>query len=186
MKFFIKNMVTLRCKMVVKAELEKLGAKILHLELGEVEIEQTLEPAREQLFKEALLKTGLEVMADKRAILIEKIKAVIIEMIHYADELPETNFSDFLSKKLGYDYTYLANIFTQVKGTTIEQFIILHKVEKVKELLIYDELNINEIAYKMHYSSSAHLSNQFKRITGLTPSQFKALKHERRKNLDEV
>jgi AraC-like DNA-binding protein len=172
--------------MVVKAELEKLGAKILHLELGEVEIEQTLEPAREQLFKEALLKTGLEVMADKRAILIEKIKAVIIEMIHYADELPETNFSDFLSKKLGYDYTYLANIFTQVKGTTIEQFIILHKVEKVKELLIYDELNINEIAYKMHYSSSAHLSNQFKRITGLTPSQFKALKHERRKNLDEV
>ena len=140
---------------------------------------------REQI-RIALLKSGLELMDDKKAVLIEKIKNVIIEMVHYADELPKTNFSDYLSEKLNYDYTYLANLFSEVQGTTIEKFIISHKIERVKELIIYDELNLTEIAWKMHYSSVAHLSNQFKKITGLTPSHFKKLKNKRRKAIEDI
>jgi AraC-like DNA-binding protein len=136
--------------------------------------------------KNALLKSGLELMDDKKAVLIEKIKNVIIEMVHYEDELPKTNFSDYLSKKLNYDYTYLANLFSEVQGTTIEKFIISHKIERVKELIIYDELSLSEIAWKMHYSSIAHLSNQFKKITGLTPSHFKGLKNKRRQAIEDV
>ena len=125
-------------------------------------------------------------MEDKKSMLVEKIKRVIIEMVHYADEFPETNFSDFLSEKLNHNYTYLSNLFSEVKGTTIEQFIIMHKIEKVKELIIYDELNLTEIAYKMNYSSVAHLSNQFKKITGLTPSFFKKMKNYRRPSLEDM
>jgi len=123
---------------------------------------------------------------DKKNILIERIKNIIVEMIHYSDELPKVNYSDYIAEKLGYDYTYLANIFSEVKGITIQQFIILHKIEKVKELLIYDELNLTEIAYKLHYSSVAHLSNQFKKITGLTPTYYKQLKDKRKKNLEDI
>ena len=122
----------------------------------------------------------------KRAVLIEKIKAVVVEMVHYTDELPKTNFSDYLSAKLHHDYTYLANLFSEVQGTTIEQFIIAHKIERIKELIIYDELNITEIAFKMNYSSVAHLSNQFKKGTGLSPSHFKQLKNKRRQPIEEV
>jgi AraC-like DNA-binding protein len=125
-------------------------------------------------------------MDDKRAMLIEKIKNVIVEMVHYTDELPKVNFSDYLSEKLNYDYTYLANLFSETEGTTIEHFIIMHKIERVKELIIYDELNLTEIAWKLHYSSVAHLSNQFKKITGLTPSFFKSLKHKKRRTLEKV
>jgi AraC-like DNA-binding protein len=125
-------------------------------------------------------------MDDKRAMLIEKIKNVIIEMVHYTDELPKINFSDFLAEKLNYDYTYLANLFSETEGTTIEHFILLHKIERVKELIIYDELNLTEIAWKLHYSSVAALSNQFKKITGLTPTFFKSLKHKRRSTLENV
>jgi AraC-like DNA-binding protein len=125
-------------------------------------------------------------MDDKKAILIEKIKNVIIEMVHYTDELPETNFSDYLSKKLNYDYTYLSNLFSETEATTIEHFIMLHKIERVKELIIYDELNLTEIAFKLHYSSVSHLSNQFKKITGLTPSFFKSLKDKKRSTLEDV
>ena len=125
-------------------------------------------------------------MDDKKAVLIEKIKNAIIEMVHYKDELPKTNFSDYLSEKLNYDYTYLANLFSEVQGTTIEKFIISHKIERVKELIIYDELNLTEIAWNMHYSSVAHLSNQFRKITGLTPSHFKKLKDKRRKAIEDV
>jgi AraC-like DNA-binding protein len=172
--------------MVVKDELEKLGLHYSAVELGEVEIRETLSDKQREQIKSGLLKSGLELMDDKKAMLIEKIKNVIVELIHYSDELPKTNFSDFLSEKLNYDYTYLANLFSEVQGTTIQHYIIIHKIEKVKELLVYDELNLTEIAYKLHYSSVAHLSNQFKKITGLTPSHFKELRKKRRKMLENL
>ncbi|WP_243745605.1 helix-turn-helix domain-containing protein [Segetibacter sp. 3557_3] len=133
-----------------------------------------------------MLKSGLELLDDRKSILIEKIKTVITEMIHYSDELPGTNYSDYIEKKLNHDYTYLANIFSEVKGITIQQFIIIHKIEKVKELLLYNELNLTEIAYKLHYSSVAHLSNQLKRITGLSPSFYRQLKQKRKTTLENV
>ena len=172
--------------MVVKAELEKLGLHYSTVELGEAEIKDSIsEEQRDQLDK-ALKKLGLELMDDKKSMLIEKIKNVIIELVHYSEEQPKINLSDFLSEKLSHDYTYLANLFSEVEGTTIEQFYIAHKIELVKELLVYDDLNLTEIAYKLHYSSVAHLSNQFKKITGLTPSHFKHLRHKRRIMLENV
>jgi AraC-like DNA-binding protein len=140
---------------------------------------------REQL-KAALLESGLELMDDKRAILIEKIKNAIIQMVHHSDEVMKINFSTYLSEKLNHDYTYLANLFSEVQGTTIEQFVISHKVERIKELIIYGELNITEIAWKMNYSSVAHLSNQFKKVTGLSPSHFKQLKDKRRNPIEDI
>jgi len=172
--------------MAVKFELDKLGLHYIMLDLGEVEIRESICPETREQLKIALLKSGLELMDDKKAILVEKIKNVIIEMIHYADEIPKTNFSDYLSKKLNHDYTYLANLFSEVKGITIEHYIINHKIERVKELLIYDELNLTQISYELNYSSVAHLSAQFKKVTGLTPSFFRKLKHKRRKTLDNV
>ena len=186
MEFYIKYMVSLRCKMIVKDELKKLGLQYVSLDLGMVDIlEEVSEEQREQ-FKTALLKSGLELLDNQKAILIEKIKGVIIEMIHYSDELPKVNYPDYISEKLNYDYTYLANTFSEVKGTTIQQFIIMHKIEKVKELLLYDELNLTEISYKLHYSSVAHLSTQFKKITGLSPSYFKKMKQKRKNNLENM
>jgi AraC-like DNA-binding protein len=179
-------MVSIRCKMLVKEELQKLDLHFTNVNLGEVTIlENITEPQRENL-KKALYISGLELMDDKRAMLIEKIKNVVIEMIHYADDLPKTNFSDYLAEKLNYDYTYLSNLFSETQATTIEHFIIVHKIEKVKELITYDELNLTEIAYKLHYSSVAHLSHQFKKITGLTPSFFKNLKNKKRNTLDNL
>lgn len=173
-------MVSIRCKMMVKSELEKLGLHYLTVDFGEVELEKVITiPQREQL-REALAVSGLELMDDKRAILIEKIKSVIVEMVHHEEEWPKMNFSDYLSEKLNYDYTYLANLFSEVTGITIEYFIIAHKIERVKELLIYDELNLTEISYKLNYSSVAHLSSQFKKVTGLTPTFFKQLKQKKR------
>jgi len=186
MKLYIKYMVSIRCKMVVKSELDKLGLHYGVVDLGEVEIRENLSDEQRDQLKIALLKSGLELMDDKRAILVEKIKNVIIEMVHYEDELPKTNFSDYLSEKLDYNYTYLANLFSETKGITIEHFMILHKIEKVKELLLYDELTLSQIAWKLHYSSVAHLSHQFKKITGLTPSYFKSLKNKRRSTLENV
>ncbi len=156
------------------------------VDLGMVEIlEDITNEQREELSKN-LLKSGLELLDDKKSILIEKIKSVIIEMIHYTDELPKVNYSDYISEKLDYDYTYLVNTFSEVKGITIQQFIIIHKIERVKELLLYDELNLTEISYKLHYSSVSHLSNQFKKITGLTPSFYKQLKNKRNSNLENM
>jgi AraC-like DNA-binding protein len=186
MKLYIKNMVCIRCKMVVKEELNNLGLTFVIVELGEVEILETMLEEQRLLLKHALLKSGLELMDDKRSMLIEKIKNVITELIHYTEEVPRVNFSDFLAEKLNYDYTYLANLFSEVEGTTIEHHIIAHKIERVKELLVYDELSLTEIAYKMHYSSVAHLSNQFKKVTGLTTSHFKQLKHKRLISLEVV
>lgn len=172
--------------MLVKSELEKLNIAYKYVDLGEAELGELISNEQLEQLKAVLAKSGLELMDDKKAMLVEKIKRVIIEMVHYADEFPEINFSDFLSEKLNHNYTYLSNLFSEVKGTTIEQFIIMHKIEKVKELIIYDELNLTEIAYKMNYSSVAHLSNQFKKITGLTPSFFKKMKNYRRPSLEDM
>ena len=186
MKLYIKYMVSIRCKMAVKAELERMGLRYVILELGLVETMDDLTTGQLDELKSALLNCGLELMDDRKAVLIEKIKSVIIEMIHYSDELPKVNYSDYISEKLNYDYTYLSNLFSEVKGITIQQFNIIHKIEKVKELLFYNELNLTEISYKMHYSSVAHLSNQFKKVTGLTPSHFKQLKDKRRRPIEEI
>jgi AraC-like DNA-binding protein len=172
-------MVCIRCKMVVKQQLKKLSLHYITVELGEVEILEIISNAQLIEFKTALVKYGLELLDDKKSILIEKIKKVIVELIHYADEPVKVNFSDYLSEKLNHDYTYLANLFSEVEGINIEHYIIMHKIERVKELLVYDELSLTEISYKLHYSSVAHLSNQFKKITGLTPSHFKRFKENR-------
>lgn len=186
MKLYIKYMVSLRCKMMVMQELKKLGIKFTSIELGSVLIEEELSQVQHDILKINLLKSGLDLLDDKKSILIEKIKNVIIEMIHYSDDLPKVNYSNFISEKLNHDYTYLSNIFSEVKGITIQQFIIINKIERVKELLLYDELNLTEISYKMHYSSVAHLSNQFKKITGLSPTYYKHLKEKRDENLENM
>jgi AraC-like DNA-binding protein len=179
-------MVSARCKMAVKEVLKKLNLHFVIVDLGVVDIMETISGEERENLKADLLTAGFELMDDKRAMLIEKIKNVIVEMVHYADERPKTNFSDYLSEKLKHDYTYLANLFSEVTGSTIEHFIIAHKVERIKELIIYDELNITEIAYKMNYSSVAHLSNQFKKVTGLSPSHFKQLKDKRRNPIEDI
>ncbi len=172
--------------MVVKSELDKLGLHYNSVELGEAEINEVITAEQIERLSIGLRKTGLEVMDDKKSILVEKIKTLIIELVHYREEQIKVNLSDYLSEKLNHNYTYLANLYSEVKGTTIEQFYLSHKIEKVKELLVYDELNLTEIADKMHYSSVAHLSNQFKKMTGLTPSHFKKLKNKRRSALGKV
>lgn len=179
-------MVSTRCKMVVKDELKKLGLHFIVVDLGEVEIMESISNDVREKLKSALYNSGLELMDDKKAVLIEKITNVIIDMIHHSDEVPKMNYSDYISEKLQHDYTYLSNIFSEVKGITIQQFIIIHKIERAKELMLYDELNLTEISYKLHYSSVAHLSNQFKKITGLTPSHFKQLKDKRRSPIEDI
>jgi AraC-like DNA-binding protein len=179
-------MVCIRCQMVVKAELEKIGLQYTYVKIGEADIIGNVENEQLKLLDKALKKSGLLLMDDKKSILVERIKRVIIELVHYNEEQIKVNLSDYLSEKLNYDYTYLSNLFSEVKGTTIEKFYLTHKIEKVKELIVYDELNLTEIAYKMHYSSVAHLSSQFKKITGLTPSHFKQLKNKRRDTLENV
>jgi len=179
-------MVSARCKAVVKDELRKLGLHFIVVDLGEVEIMETLSAEEWAELKATLQLDGLELMDNKRAILIEQIKNVVIEMVHHSDELIKVNFSHYLSEKLKHDYTYMANLFSEVQGTTIEHFIINHKIERIKELIIYDELNITEIAWKMNYSSVAHMSNQFKKMTGLSPSHFKQLKVKRRSPIEDI
>jgi len=179
-------MVCIRCQMVVKAELEKIGLQYTYVKIGEADIIGDVQPGQLKQLGAALKKSGLLLMDDKKSVLVEKIKSAIIELVHYTEEQIKVNLSDYLSKKLNYDYTYLANLFSEVKGTTIEKFYLTHKIEKVKELIVYDELNLSEIAYKMHYSSVAHLSNQFKKYTGLTPTHFKMLKNKRRETLEDV
>ncbi|MFO7789931.1 MAG: helix-turn-helix transcriptional regulator [Bacteroidales bacterium] len=185
-KLFIKYMVSLRCKLVVMDELKNLGINYVSVDLGVVEIFEDISPEQREQLKINLLKTGLELLDDKRSILIERIQNVVVEMIHYAEELPNINHSDYISEKLGYDYTYLSNMFAEVKGITLQNYILMHKIEKVKELLLYDELNLTEISYRLQYSSVAHLSNQFKKITGLTPTFYKQLKQKRNINLENL
>lgn len=186
MKLVIQNMVSLRCKLMVKSELDKLGIAYQSVELGEVQLAKPITDTLKNKLKEELHKSGLELMFDKKAILIEKMINIIVEMVHYSDELPNVNFSTFLSEKMKQDYHKMAELFSKTKGVTVEHFIILHKIEKVKELIIYDDLSLTEIAFKMHYSSVAHLSRQFKQITGLTPSFFKSLSKRSRNSLEDL
>jgi AraC-like DNA-binding protein len=172
--------------MVVKDALSKLGLLCVNLDLGSVEIMEELTLEKRELLKTELLKSGLELMDDKKSILIERIKHVIIEMVHYTDEMPKVNYSEYIAQKVGQDYTYISKTFSEVKGITIEHFIIAHKIERVKELLIYDELNLTQISYMLNYSSVSHLSKQFKKVTGLTPSFFKQLRDIKRRTLENI
>jgi len=178
MKLYIQYMVSRRCKVLVKEDLRKLGLQHVFLEFGIIEILEEMTDQRREQIRAKLLQTGWELLNDKKSILIEKIKNVVMEMVALPQEV-KVNYSEYISKKLGYDYTYLANIFSEVKGTTIRQYIITQKIDKVKELLLYDDLNLKEISYKLGYSSVAHLSGQFKQMTGLTPSYYKELKKRR-------
>jgi len=172
--------------MVVKSELDKLGLQYTTVELGEVELTGQITKAQQENLGTALKATGLELMDDTKKILIEKIQTLIIELIHVSDEQIKINLSDYLSQKLNHNYTYLSNLFTELKGSTIEQFYLANKIEKVKELLVYDEFTLTEIAWKLHYSSVSHLSNQFKKMTGLTPSAYKNLKQIKRMALGSL
>ena len=176
-------MISTRCKMLVQEELKKLNLRHTILDFGIVEILEDITKEQREQLKVTLLQSGWNLLDDKRSMLIEKIKNMIVEMISQGDDLPKIKYSDYLSKKLGQDYTYLSNIFAEIQGITIQQFIILQKVDKIKELLLYSELNLTQISYKLHYSSVAHLSNQFKSITGLSPSFYKQIKKKRQENL---
>lgn len=179
-------MVSNRCKLLVKEELKKMGLHFVLVELGEVETMEELSTEEIEQLREALMASGLEIIDDKKMLLIERVKNAITEMIHNADGPLKHNYSDYLSLKLGYDYTYMSNLFSDMKGITIQQYIILHKIERVKELLMYEDMNLTEISYKMHYSSVAHLSNQFKKVTGLSPSSFMKHRDKKRQNLEEL
>ena len=182
----IKYMVSVRCKMIVKSALDDLGFQHGPVELGSVTTLAKLTLEERERLRKVLLPSGLELMVDKKVILAEQIKAVVIEMVHCADEWPRIKFSEYLNNKLQHDYTYMSNLFSEVTGSTVEHYIISHKIEKVKELLLYDELNLTQISYKLNYSSVAHLSNQFKKVTGISPSCFKRLENKRRYTLEEV
>ena len=186
MKYYIKYMVSHRCKMVVHGILQKLDIDENNVALGVIDIPGSLSMDQFRQLRELLVEVGLELMEDNKSILVERVKNIITEMIQYNDDSPKVNYSDYISEKLGYDYTYLSNIFSEVKGMTIQQYIILHKIEKAKELILYDELNLSEISYKLNYSSVAHLSNHFKKVTGLSPSFFKQLKQKRNSNLENL
>jgi AraC-like DNA-binding protein len=186
LKLYIKYMVSDRCKSEVKEKLRKLGLHFIIVDLGEIEIMEKISGERLENLRVALLSSGFELIDRTRAIMIERIINVIIQMIHYTDEMIKVNFSDYLSEKLDHDYNYMSKIFSEVRGITIQQFIIIHKVEKIKELLLYNELNLTEISYKLNYSSVAHLSNQFRKITGLSPSEFKHLKNKKRIPIEEI
>lgn len=183
---FIKNMVCNRCIMVVKAELDKLGLHAMSVGLGEVILnDELVEEERKQL-EAVLIPLGFELINNKKIRIIEKIKNIIIELVHHKDNDTKTNLSELLSTRLNHDYNYLSNLFSEVESTSIEKYFIAQKIEKVKELLVYDELSLSQIAFRLNYSSVAYLSNQFKKVTGLTPSQFKQIRAEKRKPLDEV
>ena len=183
----IKNMVCNRCIKAVKDELENLGYTIRSIELGEVVLNEEVDNNDTERIRKALAENGFELISDHKSWVINRIKTLIIEYIHYDREKPDhVNFSDFLSSELNHDYSYLSHLFSEVEGKTIEKYLILQRIEKVKELLVYDELNLNEISYKLGYSSVAHLSRQFKSVTGLTPSYYKKVSEEKRKPLDQL
>ena len=179
-------MVSLRCKLMVKEELKKFGLHFVVVDLGMVEIKESISQEQLEQLNERLSLIGLEIIDDKKNVIIEKIKNVIIDMIHNSEKLPHVNYSEYISEQLGYDYTYLSNMFSEIKGITIQQYIINHRIERAKELLLYDELNPTQISYKLNYSSLAHLSNQFKKVTGFTLTEFKKLKQKRRNLIEDL
>ncbi|AQG78225.1 helix-turn-helix domain-containing protein [Spirosoma montaniterrae] len=180
MKLYIKGMVSNSCKTIVRAALNDLGLHCAALDLGEVELDGIITLEQLSQVRVALLLSGHELIDDKRKLLVEKIKHTVIDLIHHTDEAIKVTNSDYISARLEYDYTYLANLFSEVTGNTIEHYIIAHKIERAKELLLYNELNLTQIANKLHYSSVAHLSTQFKKVTGLTPTLFRQLTHNGR------
>lgn len=185
-KLYIKNMVCNRCKMVVNSELQKLGIYPLSVMLGEIELDRELSDVEKQKIEDTLTPLGFFLIDDKKSRLIEQIKTAIVELVHYNNNELKINLSDFLENKVHYDYNYISNLFSEVEGTTIEKYFIAQKIERVKELLVYDELTLSQIAYELNYSSVAHLSNQFKKVTGLNPTHFKNIQPYKRKSLDEV
>ncbi|HTJ49907.1 MAG TPA: AraC family transcriptional regulator [Cyclobacteriaceae bacterium] len=186
-KLFIKNMVCDRCKLVVNQEFQKLGIKPLSTTLGMVELQNLLSEEQRQQIKSSLELVGFELLDDKKSLLIEKIKNVIIDVVHHnKNKPPKANYSDYIAQQIGKDYSYLSGLFSEIEGITIEHYIINQKIERVKELLVYNELTLSQIAMEMDYSSIAHLSNQFKKVTGLTPSHFKKIGILKRKALDQI
>ncbi len=186
MVLHIRNMICTRCKILVQSELERLGYDVIRVELGRVEIRENLTPQQRQELNEVLMKANLELIEDKKRILADRIRQVITEMIRNTDEFQKVKYSVHISESIGMNYTYLSNIFSEVTGSTIEQFIIRNKIERVKELLAYDEYSLTQISYKLDYSSVAHLSNQFKKVTGMTASQYRKMKLKKRQPLDEL
>lgn len=186
MKIYVKNMACESCKVFVKEALEDLKISPVKIELGEIETREEISDEQKKKLNKKIKEVGLELLEKKQGVLIEKIRKVIIDYVYKSDEKPNHNFSDLLSKELNYSYTYLANFFSEVEATTIEQYIITLKIERIKELIIFGEYTLSEIAFKLHYSSVAHLSSQFKKTTGLTPSHFKALKEKRRISIQNI
>ena len=186
MNLYIKNMVCNRCIMVVKSEVEKLGLHPVAVELGEVALEKKISAPDKELLDQRLRSFGFEIIDDKRKRLIENIKTTILELIYSGEDLPKTTFSEHLSERFHQDYSYLSKLFSEVQGMTIEQYMIAQKIERVKELLVYDELSLSEIAHQLNYSSVSHLSKQFKKVTGLTPTHFKQVKEKKKIPLDKL
>ncbi|MFA9190892.1 AraC family transcriptional regulator [Flavobacterium sp. FZUC8N2.13] len=186
MKVYIKNMVCSRCEMAVRTVFEKMEIPILSIQLGEVEILKNLEETEKQLLSENLKALGFELLDDKISKTIERIKNLIVDLVHYQNEKLKINLSSYIAEDLKQDYSTLSNLFSETEGITIEHYFIAQKIEKVKELLIYNELSLSQIAFQLNYSSAAHLSNQFKKTTGITPSQFKQLKNKERKQIDAL
>jgi AraC-like DNA-binding protein len=179
-------MVCSRCKMVVENELIKFGLHPINVELGEVIVSEELSQTQKKQLNQVLLSFGFVLIDDKKSRIIEKIKNAIIELVRYSEEQLKTNLSEHISSQLNHDYNYLSNLFSEVEGATIEQYFIAQKIEKVKELLVYDELSLSEIALQMNYSSVSHLSKQFKKVTGFTPTYFKQLKERKRIPIEEL
>lgn len=186
MTLYIKNMVCQRCIMAVRSILDELGIRFTSIRLGEVDLHDEPSGQVMQELSARLTGIGFELIDDRKGRIIEKIKNAVIELVHHSSDTPKTNLSDHLAEKLHYDYNYLSRLFSDIEGTTIEKYFIAQRIEKVKELLVYDERSLSEIAWQMGYSSVAHLSNQFKKVTGLTPSHFRQIRAEKRKPLDEV
>lgn len=186
MNLYIKNMVCNRCVIAVRSELERLGIAVQEVELGEAKVQNDLTPEEVQYLDQSLKKLGFELINDRKSRIIEQIKNEIVYLVHHSDEILAIKLSSWLADKLHYDYTYLSNLFSEVEGTTIEKYYIAQRIEKVKELLVYDELSLAEIAEAMGYSSAAYLSSQFKKVTGLTPTFYKSIKETKRKNIDEL
>ena len=186
MKIYVKNMACESCKVVVKEALEELDIKPVKVELGEIETKEEISDEDKLKLNKIIKKVGLELLEKKQGILVEKIRQVIIDYVYNTEDKPTIKFSAILSSELNHSYTYLANFFSEIEATTIEQYMIGLKIERIKELIIYGELNMTEIAWKMNYSSVAHLSNQFKKVTGLTPSHFKQMKDKRRSPIEEI
>ena len=186
MKIYVKNMACESCKLVVRQALEELDISPVKVELGEIETKEDISDDNKKKLNNKINKAGLELLEKKQGVLIEKIRKVMIDYVYNSEEKPNVKFSALLSKELNNSYTYLANFFSEVEATTIEQYIIALKIERIKELIIFGDHTFSEISYKLHYSSVAHLSSQFKKATGLTPSHFKALKEKRRITIQNI